>query len=184
MDTEVEALPVRRVSARVVALVVGVAVLGLFTLLAFARPPAPDDASALLGGRAPAIQGETIGGGQYDLDDHRGSWVLVNFFATWCAGCVNEHPELVELEAWGQTEGNLDLVAVVFNDDPEQVEEFFATRGGGWPVLNNPEVPFDYRVAQIPETFLVSPAGQIVLHIEGEVAASEIVRLIESGSGS
>lgn len=172
-----------RVSARSVALAVGAVLVGLVGLLAFANPSDSDEVTALLGGRAPEVEGPTLAGGFYDLDDHRGSWVLVNFFATWCPGCVNEHPELVELEAWGRERGDVELVAVVFNDDPAQVEEFFARRGGGWPVLNNPEVPVKYGVSLIPETFLVSPAGQIVLHIEGEVVASEIMGLIGTGGG-
>lgn len=168
--------------ARVVSAAVGVVLIGLIGLLAFAGGVDGDELTSLLGRRAPPVAGTTLTGERYDIDDHRGSWVLVNFFATWCPGCVNEHPELVELEQWGAESGRLELVSVVFDDPVDRVVEFFAERGGTWPVLNNPSVPVDYQVAQIPETFLVSPAGQVVLQVEGEVSAQEIVRVIEGSS--
>lgn len=164
---------------RIVAIISGVLLFALVGLLAFAGGDDPDERNPLLGRRAPQVAGPTLDGGSYNIDDHRGSWVLVNFFATWCPGCVNEHPELVELEAWGGERGDLELVSVVFNDPVDRVEEFFSERGGSWPVLNNPTIPVGYQVAQIPETFLVSPAGQVVLHIEGEVSAAELTRFIE-----
>lgn len=165
--------------ARYISIGVGVVLVALVALLAFAGPDEDDEVTALLGRRTPRVEGTTLTGESYDIDDQRGSWVLVNFFATWCAPCVNEHPELVELEAWGETRGDFEIVAVVFNDPVERVEEFFAQRGGGWPVLDNPAIPVDFQVAQIPETFLVSPSGQVVAQIEGEVTASEIARLVD-----
>ncbi|MEM7323227.1 MAG: TlpA disulfide reductase family protein [Actinomycetota bacterium] len=169
--------------ARKVATGVGVVLVALITLLAFAGGEEEQDGvSALLRQRTPEVAGVALDGTPYNIDDHRGDWVLVNFFATWCPGCVNEHPDLVELERWGAERGDLSLVSVVFNDPVDRVEEFFAAQGGGWPVLNSPEVPVEFGVAQIPETFLVSPAGQVVFHVEGEVRAERVIELIEQSS--
>lgn len=166
--------------ARVTAIVVGVVVAALIALFAFGGGDATTEGSDLLGARAAPVSGELLNGdGTFDIDDHRGSWVLVNFFATWCPPCVAEHPDLVELEAWGAQRGDVQLVSVVFNDPPEAVARFFAERGGNWPVIDNPTVAIDYRVAQVPETFLVSPSGQIVVHIEGQLVAADIKQAIE-----
>lgn len=169
--------------ARVASIVVGlvlVALVGLFALGSGTQEA--EDASTLLGERAPLVVGTTLDGESFDIDDYRGSWVLVNFFATWCPGCVIEHDDLVELEAWGAERGDLQLVAVVFNDPPDQVQAFFDERGGSWPVVNEPSIPLDYRVSLIPESFLVSPDGRIVLHVEGEVQADDVQRFIEAST--
>ena len=70
-------------------------------------------------------------------------------------------------------------MAVVFNDPPDRVAEFFETNGGDWPVLGEPSIPIEFQVAQIPETFLVAPSGQVVQHIQGEVTAAELIATIE-----
>jgi cytochrome c biogenesis protein CcmG/thiol:disulfide interchange protein DsbE len=169
--------------ARVASIVVGVVVAALVVLFAVGRDAPTDGVTTLLGARTPPVEGALLdGSGTYDIDDHRGSWVLVNFFATWCPPCVAEHPELVELQRWGAERGGLELVSVVFNDPPELVEVFFEQRGGDWPVIDNPAVPVEFQVTQIPESFLISPSGQVVLHVEGQLRASEIRQLIEERS--
>ena len=168
--------------ARITASIVGFVVVSLIGLLAFAGPGGGTEAGALVGQRAPRVAGTTLAGDQFDIDDMRGSWVLVNFFATTCPGCIQEHPDLIEVSEWGNTRGDVEIVAVVFNDAAEAVAQFFELRGGDWPVLDEPAVAVDYSVAQIPETFLVSPSGQVVLYVEGEVEAETIVDFIERQS--
>lgn len=169
-------------TARIAASIVGLVVVSLIGLLAFAGPGGGSEAGALVGNRAPKVAGTTLSGDQFNIDDWRGSWVLVNFFATTCPGCVQEHPDLIELSEWGKTRGDVQIVAVVFNDSAEAVAQFFELRGGDWPVLDEPSVAVDYSVAQIPETFLVSPAGQVVLYVEGEVRSEAVIEVIEARS--
>ncbi|HEX4901969.1 MAG TPA: TlpA disulfide reductase family protein, partial [Acidimicrobiales bacterium] len=85
--------------------------------------------SRLIGFPAPGIAGETIDGGTFDLADHRGEHVVVNFFATWCVPCIREHPELVEFDERHRAEGDASVVSVVFDSRPKQVREFFDRNG-------------------------------------------------------
>ncbi len=171
---------------RIVAIVVGVVVVGLVGLLAFGDSDLGAEPNATLGKRVPLVQGIPIAGLEgtsvnqagepvtYSIDAKTGEWTLVNFFATWCAGCIVEHPELVELEAWGQT-NNLGIVAVVFDDpNTEAIKAFFAERGGNWPVLNSPRSAVDFQISQIPESFLVAPSGLVVEHYIGGLSAAEV----------
>ncbi|MBN2624113.1 MAG: TlpA family protein disulfide reductase, partial [Acidimicrobiales bacterium] len=79
-----------------VSVVVAVLVVAFVVVLATREPATERRAkSPLIGKVAPALVGETLDGGTFDIDDHQGRWVVVNFFATWCQPCVEEHPELV-----------------------------------------------------------------------------------------
>lgn len=156
-------------------------VLGLVALFAVGSGEDEDaGTSDLLGGRVPLVAGSTLDGGTYDIDDARGDWVLVNFFATWCPGCIAEHPELIAFDEWGEETGRAEVVAVVFNDPPDAVASFFSENGGDWPVLDEPSVPVAFQVSRIPESFLVSPSGQVVQHVRGEVDAAALISAIEA----
>ena len=166
-------------SARRTAAVVGLVLVGMIGLFAFSGADLEAERNRLLGRRVPELTGQTLQGDSYNIDASRGNWVLVNFFATWCVGCVREHPELVELEQWGKGNG-LDVVSVVFDDDSDRVAEFFEQRGGNWPVLQDPSAAIDFQIALIPESFLVSPSGLVVQHAVGGLEADAIIAVIEA----
>jgi len=163
------------------ALGIGIVLVAFIAVMAAASDEQLVVTNRVLGNPVPDVSGETLDGGTYDIADAQaeGRWTIVNFFATWCAGCVNEHPELVAFEQWGQQTGRAEIVAVVFNDPVEEVEAFFAANGGGWPVLDNPALPVEFQVSQIPETFVVNPSGRVVDHLQGEVRADYLISVIE-----
>ena len=117
----------------------------------------------IIGDVAPEFDGTTIDGEQYSLRDHRGSWVVVNFFASWCVGCRVEHPELVEFTERHQGDG-IELVAVMFGDTEDNARDFFDELGGDWPALveDTGRIAIDYGVTAVPETLLISPSGRVV----------------------
>lgn len=137
--------------------------------------------STLIGRPAPGIAGDTIDGATYDLAQHRGEFVVVNFFATWCVPCIREHPELVEFEERHRETGDASVVSVVFDSRPEQVQEFFAENGGDWPVVLDPDgrTSLEYGVAGVPESYLVAPDGTVLIKIEGGVTAAALDDLLE-----
>ena len=73
----------RRHTARNAAIAVGIVMVALIALLATRGTNEPIS-SKIVGQAAPAFSGETIDGKTFNLANHRGEWVLVNFFATWC----------------------------------------------------------------------------------------------------
>ena len=166
--------------APIIAGIVGVAVLALVALFAFA----PDrteraDSSPVVGNLAPALSGTTLTDDEFDIDDHRGQWVVVNFFATWCPPCVQEHPELVE---FAERNGNdVQLVSVAFDDtEVDKVAQFFAYNGGDWPVVTAGAAgaSLDYGVKKLPESFVIDPSGTVAAKINGGVTADELDQLI------
>lgn len=139
--------------------------------------------SGLIGEIAPALKGVTLDGGQFDLDRQRGRWVLVNFFATWCPPCVQEHPELVRFAE--RSRGAAQVVSVSYDaNERDALQAFFDERGGDWPVVVGDvgRIALDFGVKKLPESFLVDPQGVVVAKINGGVTAAEIEQLIADAS--
>ena len=151
------------VAAAVIALLIPLVI--VFATRDTQRSTATDSA---LGEPAPEIVGIGIDGEVYDLDEHRGDWIVVNFFATWCTGCIIEHPELVEFSERHADDGT-SVVSVTFDDEAGDVTDFFTKQGGDWPVLVEgiDGVAINYGVTAVPETYLVSPAGFVVDKLVG-----------------
>jgi cytochrome c biogenesis protein CcmG/thiol:disulfide interchange protein DsbE len=165
--------PLTIIAAAAVGIVVALLVVVLAT-----RDPATDKVtrSPLVGKPAPAIRVKTIDGGRFDLDRYQGEFVLVNFFATWCVPCRQEHAALVDLSQRGDT----NVVSVVFQDDPGSVRDFFRERGGAWPVIEDESgrITLDYGVPKVPESYLIAPDGLVVAKFFG-VDAHEVTRVID-----
>ena len=91
--------------------------------------------------------------------------VLVHFWATWCAPCVEELPALL---AFARGEPRLRLLAISLDPHWKAVRDFFPK--GVPPEVVRAQVNTDaaYRVSSLPETFLVDDSGAIRLRMEGE----------------
>ena len=162
-------------AARVAAIVVGLVLVVFIGLLA-TRKSADDrvNANPLVGKAVPRVVGTTLDGSSLDIDSLRGRWVVVNFFATWCTGCVIEHPELVRFSQAHKAAEDAQIVSIVFNDQVDPVRAFFKKQGGDWPVITSDDgrAAIDFGVTGIPESFVVAPNGLVVAHFEGVNAAA------------
>jgi cytochrome c biogenesis protein CcmG, thiol:disulfide interchange protein DsbE len=173
-----EVVPGRGRVGLIVSAVVAVLAVAFVAVLATSDPATERRAkSPLVGKIAPALVGETLAGGGFDIDDHRGQWVVVNFFATWCPPCVEEHPELIAFDEAHRAAGDAVVVSVVYSDQTDDVRDFFAERGGEWAVVaDGGRAATDYGVAKVPETYLVAPGGQVAQKYTGGVTRDLIER--------
>lgn len=175
--------PPRRRTALYSAIGLGVALALVVGVLATRAPATTRVAdSPLLGRPAPALAGSSVlaGGGDFDLVDQRGRWVLVNFFATWCVACRVEHPDLVRFSAAHAEDGDARVVSVVFSDEPDDVARFFTERGGDWPVLDDPagRVALDFGVTGVPESYLIGPDGTVRAKVIGGIDFDKLENLL------
>lgn len=172
----VDAGPGRSRVGLIVSLVVALLAVAFVGVLA-TREPATErrSKSPLIGKVAPALTAETLEGQPFDIDDHRGQWVVVNFFATWCEPCRDEHPELVAFDEAHRPSGDATVVSVVYDDDLGDVRDFFAEQGGEWPVVTDDGLAAAaYGVVAVPETYLVTPLGYVVQKYTGGVTQAAI----------
>ena len=102
------------------------------------------------------------------LDEWKGKWVLVNFWATWCAPCRKEMPDLAKLSA----SGDIAVVAVATGRNPvESIDRFMKEIGvTGLPVLRDPNAKLarSMSVLGLPLTVVLNPEGKEVARLIGD----------------
>ena len=142
-------------------LVVTLPLVGLM-LMSLGRDPHKMD-SPLVGRKAPLFSLRPIGGGDpVTLESLRGKTVVVNFWASWCVPCVEEHPVLTA--APRRFGPDVVFLGVVYEDEEPAVQRFLAQYGSAYPSLidDGGKVSIAYGVYGVPETYFIDADGSIV----------------------
>lgn len=132
-------------------------------------------------------------GGTGTLEDYQGKYVLVNFWATWCAPCRKEMPQLNTLQKEFGGDDFEVLTIATGRNSPEGINKFFKDAGiDSLPRHQDPKqaLASQMGVFGLPITVLIDPQGREIARLRGDAewdsdsAKSIIKALIESRADS
>ncbi len=129
---------------------------------------------------AQAFTLDSIDGGSISLDDYKGKFVLLNFWATWCAPCRKEMPALDRLHK-KLNNGNFEVVGIHVGPSLSGVQRFLEQVPVEFTILIDQNMELsNWGVLGLPTTFLVSPEGRLVYRAVGEREwdSAKIVRFL------
>jgi peroxiredoxin len=129
---------------------------------------------------APDFEATTLNGKPFKLSDLRGKLVFLDFWATWCAPCVAELPNVKKIHEKFAARG-LTVVSISFDRDAETARKFAADKQMNWAQVwaekaDKGPIADLYGVGGIPATFLIGPDGKVV---ERDLRGEELVEAVE-----
>jgi cytochrome c biogenesis protein CcmG/thiol:disulfide interchange protein DsbE len=139
--------------------------------------------SPLVGRPAPAFSLAPVGGGSpVALDSLRGKPVVINFWATWCVPCFQEHAALTE---GARSLRDVQFLGIVYEDEEALTHEFLRQRGSAYPSLMDKDgkAAIAYGVFGVPETFFIDASGRIVEKFVGPLDPGTLMELVAQAKG-
>jgi peroxiredoxin len=118
--------------------------------------------------QAPGFELPGVDGRVHRLEEYRGRYLLVNFWAVWCPPCLKEMPSMQR--AYGSLKSDrFELLAVHAGPSLEDAMKFVDEHGLSFPVVVDQSMNLGvWQVLGLPTTFLVDPQGRIVAEAVGD----------------
>lgn len=129
------------------------------------------------GERAPALSGTNLSGGRIDLSQHRGSVVVVDFWASWCEPCAEAMPALERIYQRYRSRG---LVVIGVSQDRQEsnARTFLERTRVSFPVMHDADhsVAGRYRPPTMPSSYVIDRQG-VVRHVHAGFRSGDARRL-------
>jgi cytochrome c biogenesis protein CcmG, thiol:disulfide interchange protein DsbE len=144
--------------------------------------PAPEFALAVMPPELPRGAPEPDALDTIRLADRQGKILVLNYYASWCLACRDEHPALDRVSQRYEGEP-VEIYGILYKDSPKAIRDWIRMMGGQhYPTLLDPKArtAIDYGLYGVPETFFVGADGKVVKKHVGPVTEAVLVRTIDS----
>ncbi|WP_342525747.1 thiol-disulfide oxidoreductase ResA [Chryseomicrobium sp. FSL W7-1435] len=133
-----------------------------------------------VGDQAPDFQLVDMEGNVQRLSDYEGQGVFLNFWGTWCKPCAKEMPYIDKHYQVYKDQG-VQTMAVNIAESDFKVNSYTKQYGMTFPVVidRKKNVMEQYNIGPLPTTFLVSPEGEIIRIIQGEMTEQDVENFME-----
>jgi len=130
-----------------------------------------------LNDEAPEIHLKTFQGADFKLSSLKGKVVLLDFWATWCAPCVEEQPFLKAIYTENEKAiqaGSFEMVGVSLDKSKENWKKIMEREGINWPQISDLQfwkspVAKAYGIEELPYNLILDKSGKIIaINIHGE----------------
>jgi cytochrome c biogenesis protein CcmG/thiol:disulfide interchange protein DsbE len=136
--------------------------------------------SVMVNRPAPALQAPALRAGEPPLDDallhdlrRAGKPVLLNFFASWCAPCLAEHPLITRLAE----RERVTVIGVAWKNKPEEARAWLKRLGDPYKFAGydiDGKVALDWGLSGVPETYLIDAEGIVRLHFRRPITERDL----------
>ena len=132
--------------------------------------------------KTPTLVVTTLDHGEFDLSKHRGKWVLVNFWATWCSPCLKEIPDFSAFDAKRE---DVEVIGLAFEEIEEaDLRAFLKEHPAAYPIARVDvfDPPKDFDVPRgLPTSWLIGPDGSVAEKYLGPITSADLARRIDQG---
>ena len=137
-----------------------------------------------IGNNAPLFDMKDIHGNIVQLSSYRGQFVLIDYWASWCLPCRNEHPNLIEIDRlYGKR--NFSIISISIDHKEDDWKRAVKKDGLTWTQLSDlkasdSDVYKQYGITTIPASFLIDPDGKVIAKdLKGDALKNKIHEIIK-----
>jgi thiol-disulfide isomerase/thioredoxin len=123
----------------------------------------------------------TLDGSKHKLEELQGQWVVINYFAEWCAPCLREIPELNEFHELSNSDGNALLFGISYDAMQDHELSLLADKYSiSFPLINSVEKKLPFPPPKyLPATYLIRPDGTLAGQLLGEQNINSLKQAIK-----